>query len=58
MKRQDKRVRDLEDAAEPPEEFIPVLMLTVRQPDGTVEKKYDSRDHAPPAPRRVFRRRP
>lgn len=58
MKRQPKRVQDLEGAAEPPDEFIPVLMLSVRQPDGTVEKKYDSRDHAPPPPRRVFKRRP
>ena len=46
MKRQGTRVRDLERLAEPPDEFVPVLTLTVCNPDGTVETKYDSRDHA------------
>lgn len=59
MKRQGTRVRDLERLAEPPDEFVPVLTLTVRNPDGTVETKYDSRDHAEPVPARVpFKRRP
>lgn len=59
MKRQGTRVRDLERHAEPPDEFVPVLTLTVRNPDGSLEKKYDSREHADPTPARVrFRPRP
>jgi hypothetical protein len=45
MKRLEKRIRDMERRTEPPEQFVPVLTLSVRNPDGSVEKAYDSRDH-------------
>lgn len=53
MKRLEKRVRDMERRTEPPEQFVPVLTLSVRHPDGSVEKTYDSRDHGSAPPMRV-----
>jgi hypothetical protein len=57
MKRLEKRVRDMERRTEPPEQFVPVLTLSVRNPDGSVEKAYDSRDHGGQQPMRVPRKR-